>query len=352
MSVIVNISNEDPAFELLKNLKAQLPADSIKDTWLVGFKVAKVEKVLKVLIDNIQILLLGTEIDIQGRFTLIAYILNQRANHELSRSLIYTLSTASESRKAALQALALLYDTIHEGILKFEIFKSIITQAKIADLLGMVVPHLQKIDQFVKHWQDVTSQDKQILFWEISQMPINQSLKAKFIKLYFAESSELPHDHFEDAISQLISFSGASEIGSILQLSCMHRIYGHFAELIHILQEVSVPKYIQFKDHHVEYLATKGFDTEKCLDTIRVLALCKLAKQHEEFTYAQAALELEVNEDEIDDWVVKSVTYNLLDAKIDEVEKKIKAKKNTSDQNEKYWENTSILLESWEKNLS
>jgi len=46
------------------------------------------------------------------------------------------------------------------------------------------------------------------------------------------------------------------------------------------------------------------------------------------------------------------VTFNLLDARIDEVEKKIRATKNTSDQSGKYWENIGNLLENWERNLN
>jgi len=108
----------------------------------------------------------------------------------------------------------------------------------------MILPHLQKIDNIVKAWTEVPLPEKQEFYWEISQFPINQALKAKFIKMLISETSEIPQHHIEEAISQLISYSEPSEIGSILQLPCMHKIYGHFAELIKVLQEVSVQKYI------------------------------------------------------------------------------------------------------------
>jgi len=299
--VIVNISNEDPAFELLRITKGLINTESIKDKWIVHSKVVKVEKVLKIIFDQIQNLLEGNDSDVQGRFTLISFLLNSRKNNELTLSLIRNLSTLTEQRRAAMQALSLLYDAIPEGFLKFAIFKAIVSQAKDADLLNMILPHLQKIENFSKEWNAVSSEEKQEFYWEISKLPINEQLKAKFIKMLISETSELPHEHFEEAFSQLISYSDASEIGSILQLPCIHKIYGHFAELVKILQEVSVSKYLQFKEHHEEYLESKNFNAEKCLDTIRVLALCDLAKQHEEFTYAEAAEHLKVSEDEIDE---------------------------------------------------
>jgi len=350
--VIVNISNEDPGFELLKSTKGLINTESIKDKWVAHSKVVKIEKVLKILFNQVQGLLSGNDSDIQGRFTLIAYLLNSKKNSDLTLSLIRALSSVTESSRAAMQALSLLYDAIPEGSLKFAIFKAILAQAKNADLLNMILPHLQKIENFSKDWTDVASEEKQEFYWEISQLSINESLKAKFIKMLISETSDLPQAHFEEAISQLISYSDASEITSTLSLPCINKITGQFAELIKILQEVSVSKYLAFRQSNEEYLASKGFNADKCLDTIRVLALCDLAKHHEEFSYSEAAQQLQVSEEEIDDWVVKSVTFNLLDARIDEVEKKIKATKNTTDQDEKYWENIHHLLEGWEKNLS
>lgn len=60
---------------------------------------------------------------------------------------------------------------------------------------------------------------------------------------------------------------------------------------------------------------------EECILKMRLLTLCSLAANSKEIGYAEIAQNLQVQESEVESWAIKAITAELMDAKMDQLNK-------------------------------
>ncbi|CCI39495.1 unnamed protein product [Albugo candida] len=91
-------------------------------------------------------------------------------------------------------------------------------------------------------------------------------------------------------------------------------------QLCQIFSSQSWKEYNSFTSTVEEtFFQQNGLEKKECESTIRLVTLCSLQPGFDEISFAFIADKLGVHEDQVEEWVVKAITSNLLTAKIDQV---------------------------------
>jgi translation initiation factor 3 subunit M len=66
-----------------------------------------------------------------------------------------------------------------------------------------------------------------------------------------------------------------------------------------------------------DVLSKHGIDNDECVSNMRLLSLCSLATEHEEIPYSAVSQTLQVDEDDVEEWVLRAtqvlhILYTLL----------------------------------------
>lgn len=122
-------------------------------------------------------------------------------------------------------------------------------------------------------------------------------------------------------------------------------------ELLVIFSRKALEDYLAFHKTKASVLATYGLNHQDCMSNIRLLSLCSFV-QRQEITYAQITKALQVPEDQVEMWVVKAITCNLVQAKIDQLGQVVAISHCINRHFSKTeWEQVGERLALWKKNI-
>ena len=94
-------------------------------------------------------------------------------------------------------------------------------------------------------------------------------------------------------------------------------------EALRIALQGNVSELTSFAASHADVLSQLGVSEEEARFNLRLLSLCTLAADAERLSFAQVAAALEVEEDQVESWVVAAVSRNLLDARINQLAREV-----------------------------
>jgi len=94
--------------------------------------------------------------------------------------------------------------------------------------------------------------------------------------------------------------------------------HGALFGLLDVFASGNLSAYRAFVKANPKVLAKYTLDGDACVKHMRVLSLCSLATQHSELPYALVARDLDVDETEVEAWVVAAISSQLLEAKMDQ----------------------------------
>jgi PCI domain len=316
-SVIIRISKTTPQEELgniLASFNSELASAGIERA-----EIKDNSKSLDDVITNLPFLLTGQQLDINERFTIIGYLFSDLPEFlKLIRAL-----EDFENPTGSLYALSFLYDIVGSLYYRFRIFWGITKQArKDPNLLTLIQPHLLKIEDFIRSWKLSPSAELTDFILESLELSIPDPVKSRFAVKVLSEP-DIKEDVVDKLIGKFISTTEDYEIEKLTALSSFKHASPVVSDLVSLLVTASASEVIAYLSANQSSLAEKGFDSEKVLDICRVSGLVKLATNTQTITFDQVAQRLSVNEDQVDNWIVRAVSNGLIKVKIDAIHKLI-----------------------------
>ena len=153
-----------------------------------------------------------------------------------------------------------------------------------------------------------------------------------------------------------LSFTGpersrVSTLGAVKLLE-NDSTYGPLYKLLVIFMRGDMKQFNDFIGDNESALENFGFDAALCSEKMRLLTLCSIASGADELQYSTVAWELQIDEDAVEDWVIRGIMEKLLEAKLDQVEKLIvvnRAMPRTF--GDKQWEGLTAKLKDWKSNV-
>mmetsp|Transcript_6240 Transcript_6240/g.9595 ORF Transcript_6240/g.9595 Transcript_6240/m.9595 type:complete len:380 (+) Transcript_6240:235-1374(+) len=121
--------------------------------------------------------------------------------------------------------------------------------------------------------------------------------------------------------------------------------------LLEIFQEGKLQEYRDLKKDDI--LSKYGLNEEECTRNMRILSLCSLAAECEEVPYNLVATTLDIEETEVESWVIAAVSSGLLSAKMDQIEQRIMVERSVVRKFDMaQWKALQSQLEIWKHNVN
>jgi translation initiation factor 3 subunit M len=127
------------------------------------------------------------------------------------------------------------------------------------------------------------------------------------------------------AVSSFTQNESLIEFAAVKQLKGDSK-HGKLYDLLQVFSTGKVTDFVKFHKDNGKYLADQGIDHDEALENMRLLSMCSLAAEHEEIPYAVIAETLQVGDDEVEEWVVRTITSKLMEAKMDQLRKVVSIK--------------------------
>lgn len=89
-------------------------------------------------------------------------------------------------------------------------------------------------------------------------------------------------------------------------------------DLLRILCTESLPTYLSFESKNKEFMLSKGLSPDAIKHSMYLLTMCSLAVDTPLLTYEDVANALSVTIDDVETWIVESISSGLIDATIDQ----------------------------------
>lgn len=329
MSRFIKVSHTEPASELV-GLFSSIAQDALVGPWLEGdytsksVKVVDVTALLHVLFGLGNKLVDNTDGKLLSRLVLLNFVVREQADLELVKVYLGTLAQLQTEDKSLLTTMADLYDSFppsHSA--RFEIFRSILQYAKTQGNVSMLHPHLEKLEEYVETWEGVSELELVGLYWESYEAAQSVALKLKFLTKFLTSSASLSTDKVGQAFLEALRIATPEQLALIVGQPTLKTLPTPLSTLADLISRGNVTEFQAFEQANSSFFTDHNINPSKLLENVRVFSLAWLAKERDEFTFAEVATLLQVQASEIDEWVVKAVTSHLISVKINQLEQKI-----------------------------
>mmetsp|Transcript_18535 Transcript_18535/g.33473 ORF Transcript_18535/g.33473 Transcript_18535/m.33473 type:complete len:359 (+) Transcript_18535:253-1329(+) len=329
MSRFLKVSRTEPASELVE-LFSSIAQDELKGPWLDGEVTSKTVTVKDVRA-LLQVLFgLGTKLvdnadgKLLPRLVLLNFVVRELADLEVVKQYLSTLTQLETEDKSLLTTLADLYDsfpTTHPA--RFEIFRSILQYAKAHGNVNMLIPHLEKLENYVESWEGVSEAELVGLYWESYEAAQSVNLKLKFLTRFLTSEAHSSIDRVGEAFLEALRIATSEQLALIIGQPILKQLPTPLSTLADLISRGDVTEFQSFEQANTAFFTDNNIQASKLLENVRVFSLAWLAKERDEFTFAEVGSLLQVPATEIDEWIVKAVTSHLISVKINQLEQKI-----------------------------
>ena len=289
------------------------------------------------------------------------------ADHE---SLVMNLCAAvvQDTARAPLRlkVLASLFNLLSHSPVRFKVFTLLLNFADKTNQVNSISSYLLNIDVHVKSWNSATTTEDLRQLYLLTYTSLSSSEKkfsTKSLLKYLAtfngaSASDLAtvKEHAAKAVIDTIEaplelsrFAPGSDQSSIMTYSAVLNLKddAKYGSLFSLLQVFSNGNVVEFQNSKVE-----GVDLEKGLNNVRLLSICGLASSARELKYSDIASALEIDETAVEQWVVRAVTAELLEAQIDQLRRVIIVERAAPRFfNDQHWQDLNVKLHGWRDNV-
>lgn len=149
-------------------------------------------------------------------------------------------------------------------------------------------------------------------------------------------------------------FSTQRRILSIPAVSALQKSQPALYDLLKIFMEGKLQDYRDFTSMPDKMTVFKSCDLDEseCMKNMCLLSLVSLAGEHEEIPYSAIASTLNIQEDEVEQWVIRAVSSGLMKAKMDQLRKVVLVERCAVRQfGMTEWNSLKFRLDKWNSNV-
>jgi len=237
-----------------------------------------------------------------------------------------------------LKLLANIYQSFDtNSINRYETFLAIAQVAYESGNSELVIPklHAQKqVEKWLSEW-GANLQQKTVFYKLIHKMmkDSNRSVLAhKILVRFLQEYNETSADEPDvvtaavDACLEAITLEELFQCDHLFGLKAVQNLENHpqhssLYRLLQIFAKEKLESFTEFQSQHPGVLQSLGLQEESCTRKLRLLSLASLAAETHEIPYSLIISTLQINEDEIENWIIMGVSAKLIEAKMDQLRK-------------------------------
>jgi len=245
--------------------------------------------------------------------------------------------------------------------LRFDVYLSQIRLATKFSLTGAIKTELKDVRTWLEQWK-VTTDQKRTCYRELHNALKDQesdtSASRMLLQLLgtYDEATSTSAEAYEDAracVLECVGKPGVFTMDHLLSLAPIRGMKGKpELELLNIFVSGTMNEYLSFYSKNKQFMEDTGLSHPLCVNKIRILTFLTMATQQTDIPFHECTKALDVNEDDVEDFVVELVQSGLVHAKIDQINEKIiirSCSRRTFNRSE--WEELYNRIETWKDNL-
>ncbi|KAG9292687.1 hypothetical protein G9A89_008274 [Geosiphon pyriformis] len=330
-------------------------------------KENKSELVFQKLTAETATILDAPEKDFEPLFNLLIAILKSASpeTHDtLIKSSIQALvNDKNEKAIQKLKVLQNLYNTLeYTSTLRYYVFLAILDIATQYDEIETLLPQLSRLDIWVREWA-ISKEQTRELYLRVSEKleEAGEVLRAydfllKYLATYTSSNDlNVAKEAARRAIVQSIKFRETFRFEDLLELEAVEALKEEkIFELLQVFLGGNLKEYKAFIEKNLGFVEKLGLSNDDNIRKIRLLTLASLASEHvsREISYNTIAKALEIDEEEVEMWTIDVIRANLMEAKINQVQKTIFVNRTTYRTfTMAQWQQLSSKFEGWRESL-
>ncbi|KAM9957675.1 hypothetical protein ACTFIW_012642 [Dictyostelium discoideum] len=285
--------------------------------------------------------------DIEGFFNVILTILHKLENEDeiniVSQKIRDSLSAhPTENSQLKIKILTNLFNSFQpKSTQRYDIFFALVKLASDSNNLEFVKYQITDIDSWLEDW-NVSIQQKRKLYKLISnifkekQRMLSHQFLVKYLQTFTKEDSQEAQEDAVRVCIESISLQELYQSDYLLDLPAVQYLEGSTVsansltyELMKIFATEQLDSYLQFQQKNPNFLSTIGLSNDDCLQKIRLLSLATLTSEQSKVPYSLISKMLQIDENEVEMWVINAMEGDLLDAKLDQLNRIVNVNSST-----------------------
>jgi translation initiation factor 3 subunit M len=304
---------------------------------------SKYGEVLQLILAECDTLFLrGNERDIENAFALLSALLmrqNDVTAKELLNSLLKVVcNNLNDKTQLRLAILANLYNMIPNRDLRFLVFTSLLNFAINSNNVNQIVPLFDSISERLKEWNATNTQKREIYnqlrrAMKDKDKHAEHKYNVKYLSTFDKESADVMRSvapEVKQIVVNALRISDLYQYDDLFQLDVIRVLEDDedtkkLYYLLKIFACESLKTFLDFANSNKEFLQSIDLPFEECQKKMSLLSLITLANQYtSEIPYRDVIKELQLaNDEEVEQWVIRAVGANLMEAKLDQSRKVI-----------------------------
>ncbi|XP_054803214.1 uncharacterized protein LOC129306567 [Prosopis cineraria] len=315
-----------------------------------------------------------SEKDVESIFTIICNLVTKTENPDEQLEITKVIAAKiiqqpNEKPAVRLKILFNLYNLLETPYSRFYVYLKALNLAVHGKVTEHIIPSFAKMDSFLKDWGNIGIVEQRELFLTISDiLKDNKSMakdSLKFLTKYLAtfsgEDAPALSEAKEEAVRAVVEFVKAPDIFQcdLLDMPAVGQLekdakYAPVYQLLKIFLTQTLDAYVEF--HAANSALLKNYDLvhEECITKMRLMSLVDLASDGSgQIPYALIRDTLQINDDEVELWVVKTITAKLIDCKMDQMNQVVIVSHHTDRVfGQRQWQTLRTKLATWRGNIS
>lgn len=314
-----------------------------------------------------------SEKDLECIFTVICNLVtkSESPDEELEMAKLISgkiIQQPNDKPALRLKILFNLYNLLENPYSQFHVYMKALTLAFNGKVSEHIVPSFKKMDSFLKEWNIGISDQRELFLTVSNVLKENKSLAKdsfKFLTKYLAtfsgEDAYTMSEAKEEAVRAIVEFVKAPDTFQcdLLDMPAVGQLekdakYALVYQLLKIFLTQRLDAYLEFHAANSTLLKSCGLVHEDCISKMRLMSLVDLASDESgQIPYALIRDTLRINDNEVELWVVKAITFKLVDCKMDQMNQVVIVSRCTERVfGQHQWETLRTKLSAWRGNIS
>jgi len=311
------------------------------------------------------------EKDVENYFNLICSLLGKLDTvtvDELVKKLMKLITSVDNDR--SLLRLKILNNLYHlfdsDSISRYEVLICILQYALDSHNTEVVVPHLGALDSWIEKWRIDLIQTRKLYHLAYTiLLEAKKSVQAygfliKYLHTFDQADEETRASAKQDAVkaaSQAIKQPEITQCDDLLEMPVIQQLehdplHVKLYQLLRLFVSEKLEDFTSFHQKNPDYLESLGISHEECLKKIRLLSLASLAVEHQQLPYSLIAQTLNIDEEDVEQWIILAISANLLDAKINQLKRIVLINRSTQRVfTEVQWKQLNERIGTWKENV-
>jgi len=306
----------------------------------------KTEEIADKFVSSSVILITAPAKELEGAFNLlICYLrkVKKEALHGLVLKLIDPFVTLALVGKVThyLSILGSLYSQLESSNpTRYDVYSAILKYAAKQHRLQALQPGFVHVDQWLVEW-GVDAAKKRALYLQIREALLaaeHPHEAHSFLIKYLATFETVPEAELASskeqavkAVTEAIDLADLFFVDQLVELKAINQLKGEpVHKLLSIFAAEGYKEYLEFHKANAGVVEKLGLSHERNLTKLKLVSLAVLAADYSEaIPYKTIALALEIDEADVEKWVVDAIRFKLIEAKLDQQKKLVTVSKTT-----------------------